>query len=74
MLLGTFGGLLGCAGVPDPTWPPPLYPCPTAADVIRLAELLPDPDDPIDAIEMDALASRFVGAAAYCSVAAEYLQ
>ena len=74
VLLGICGGLLGCAGVPDPTWPPPIYPCPTSADVIRLAALLPLPVDPLDAIEIDALASRFVGAAAYCAVAAEYLQ
>ena len=74
VLLAISGGLLGCVGVHNPTWPPPLYPCPTSADIIRLAELLPLPVDPLDAIEIDALASRFVGAAAYCAVAAEYLR
>ena len=61
--------LLGCVSVPDPVYPPPIYPCPTAADVLWLADLLPYPIDPIEAIEIDALASRFIASAAYCQIA-----
>ena len=66
--------LLGCVTVPDPVFPPPIYPCPTQADVIKLAELLAHPVDPIEAIELDALASRFIGSAAYCQVAEVHLR
>ncbi len=66
--------LLGCASVPDPTFPPPIYPCPTDSDVVRLATLLPSPVDPDVAIELDALASRFIASAAYCQIAEAHLK
>ena len=74
VFLGICGVLLGCVHGPSPSFPPPIYPCPTQEDVVRLAELLAHPVDPVEAIELDALASRFIGAAAYCQVAEVHLQ
>jgi len=74
VFLGICGVLLGCVHVPSPSFPPPIYPCPTQEDVVRLAELLAHPVDPIEAIELDALASRFIGSAAYCQTAEVHLR
>ncbi len=41
---------------------------------MRLAEVMPFPLEPEQAIQLDALASRFIAAAAYCQTADEHLR
>jgi hypothetical protein len=49
--------------------PPPESDCPTEADVGALAGLLPTFFDPVEVVALEALAGRFIDAAAYCEMA-----
>jgi len=55
-------------------WPPPEVPCPSDADVLELARILPKPPDPLEAIRIDVMGRRFADAAAYCQTAEERLR
>jgi hypothetical protein len=64
----------GCVNVRVAEVPPPDNDCPTEADVEELAELIPYYMDVAEAIRVEALAGRFIDAAAYCVMAEKRLR
>lgn len=70
--------LLGatCVTVRIVSFPPPEDPCPTEEDVETLAGLLPQPEDltPREAVRVEELGQKFIGAAGYCQAGEERLR
>lgn len=61
--------VVGCVNVRITTWPPPIDPCPTEADVEDLGFYMPQPKNDVLLLEIYELLGRFSDAAAYCEAA-----
>lgn len=69
------GVAIGCITIDAQvrTFPPPDFPCATDADVVALAELLPERETLLadELVQLEEMAGRFIDSAGYCQTAAE---